>query len=74
MANIPVNSTVSTIIAPASITGSFAGFSVLTDSADFTALKDANGNLLSNITFPHGFIPMFITSASLSAGSIFIYS
>jgi len=73
MANIPVNSTALTIIDGSSTTGSFAGFSVLTDSANFAALKDANGNLLSNITFETGFVPMFITSASLSTGTIFIY-
>jgi len=74
MANIPVNSTVSTVIGPASITGSFAGFSVLTNSASFSGLKDSNGNLLSNVTFGSGFVPMFVTSASVIGGNIFIYS
>lgn len=72
MANIPVNPLAKYVRNPASATGSFAGISVLTDSATLD-MKDANGSLLSSLTLPYGYYPMFITSASVSVGEIFLY-
>ena len=82
MANIPVNATATLLKQGESITGSFAGFTVLPNStsspqsqvAHFKGLKDGNGNSLmlsgSNLFFlaGHGY-PIFITSASLDATS-----
>jgi hypothetical protein len=75
MATIPVNPSAALLSGSASITGSFAGFSVA-QSVTFTALKDANGTNLagSGLTFASGVtIPLFVTSASISAGAILLY-
>jgi hypothetical protein len=75
MATIPVNPSATLLSGSASITGSFAGFSVA-QAVTFTALKDANGTNLagSGLTFTSGAtIPLFITSASISAGAILLY-
>ena len=75
MANIPVNPSAALLSGSASITGSFAGFSVA-QAVTFTGLKDANGtNLVGNgLTFASGAtIPLFVTSASISAGAILLY-
>jgi hypothetical protein len=80
MANIPVNSSGAILSAGSSITGSFAGFVVLSNStptvanniANITALKDGNGNLTSGsalFVYAGTKVEMFITSASLAAGS-----
>jgi hypothetical protein len=75
MANIPSNPYASLLSGSGSITGSFAGFSVA-QAVTFTALKDANGTNVvgSGLTFPTGVtIPLFVTSASISAGAILLY-
>ena len=82
MANIPVNVTAILIKQGESITGSFAGFTVLPNSsttpqgqvAHFTGLRDGNGGSLmqsgSNLFFTAGqTYPLFVTSASLDASS-----
>ena len=82
MANIPANPTAILIKGGLSITGSFAGFSVLPNSsttpqgqvAHFLGLKDANGASLmgsgSNLYFTAGqTYPIYVTSASLDATS-----
>jgi hypothetical protein len=82
MANIPANSTAVLLPQGQSITGSFAGFSVLPNSpttpqgqvAHFTGLRDGNGVSLlrsgSSLFFTAGqTYPIFVTSASLDATS-----
>jgi len=82
MANIPANSTAVLLPQGQSITGSFAGFSVLPNStttpqnqvAHFKGLRDGNGVSLmgsgSNLYFTAGHTyPIFVTSASLDATS-----
>jgi len=60
MATIPVNPAAALLSGSASITGSFAGFSVA-QAVTFTGLKDANGTNVagSGLTFASGLI--FIT-------------
>jgi hypothetical protein len=75
MANIPVNAT--GIISTSSVTGSYAGFTVISGSATFTGLKDANGTSLAttNWIIPAGVtIPIFVTSASISTGAVLFYN
>ena len=75
MANIPVNST--GIVSTTSITGSFGGFTVVSGSATFTGLKDANNNSLAstNWIIPSGTtVSLIITSASLSSGAVLFYT
>jgi len=76
MANIPVNAIGTLLSGSASVTGSFAGFTVA-QAVTFTGLKDANGNSLAGsggLTFASGFtVPLFVTSASISAGAIILY-
>ena len=76
MANIPVNAT--GIVSTTSVTGSFAGFTVVSGSATFTGLKDINGSSLTaaaNWVIPAGVtIPYYITSASLSSGAVLFYT
>jgi len=75
MANIPVNST--GIVSTTSITGSFGGFTVVSGSATFTGLKDANNNSLAstNWIIPSGTtVPLIVTSASLSSGAVLFYT
>lgn len=82
MANIPANPTAVLLKAGGSITGSFAGFTVLpitttapqTQVAHFNGLRDAEGASLmqsgSSLFFIAGFTyPIFITSASLDSTS-----
>lgn len=74
MANIPVNAT--GVVTTTSVTGSYAGFTVVSGSATFTSLKDANGSNLAttNWIIPAGVtVPIFITSASLSTGAVLFY-
>jgi hypothetical protein len=74
MANIPVNAL--GVVTTTSITGSFAGFTVVSGSATITGLKDANGSELTATDWiiPAGTtIPIYVTSASLSAGAILLY-
>jgi hypothetical protein len=74
MANIPVNST--GIVTTSSITGSFAGFTVVSGSATFTSLKDYQGTNLAttNWIIPAGTtVPIYVTSASLSSGAVLFY-
>ena len=69
------NGTISTT----SVTGSFAGFTVVSGSAIFTGLKDYSNNNVSTSsialwTLPVGTtVPLYITSASLSAGAVIFY-
>jgi hypothetical protein len=75
MANLPVNPSAALLSGSASISGSFAGFSVA-QAVTFTGLKDSNGTNVvgSGLTFPTGVtIPLFVTSASISSGAILLY-
>ena len=82
MANIPANPTAILLKQGGSITGSFAGFSILPIStstpqgqvAHFNGLRDGNGSSLmqsgSSLFFTAGqTYPLFVTSASLEATS-----
>ena len=74
MANIPVNAL--GVVTTTSVTGSYAGFTVVSGSATITGLKDANGVELTSTDWviPAGFtIPIYVTSASLSSGAILLY-
>jgi hypothetical protein len=74
MASIPANST--GIVSTTSVTGSFGGFTVVSGSATFTGLKDANNNSLAttNWIIPAGTtVPLIVTSASLSSGAVLFY-
>ena len=75
MANIPVNPT--GIVTTTAVTGSFAGFTVVSGSATITGLRDAYGAELTSTDWiiPAGFtIPIFVTSCSLSSGAILLYN
>ena len=75
MANIPANPT--GIVSSTSVTGSFAGFTVVSGSATFTGLRDVYGNNLAttNWVIPPGHtVPIFLTSASLSTGAVLFYT
>jgi hypothetical protein len=75
MANIPVNAT--GIVSTTSVTGSYAGFTVVSGSATFTGLKDANNVPLANPSWviPAGVtVPIYVTSASLSSGAVLFYN
>ena len=74
MANIPANAT--GVVTTTSVTGSFAGFTVVSGSATITGLKDANNSELAATDWiiPAGTtIPLIVTSASLSSGAILLY-
>ena len=74
MANIPANAI--GVVTTTSVTGSFAGFTVVSGSATITGLKDANNSELAatNWILPAGTtIPLIVTSASLSSGAILLY-
>jgi len=78
MANTAFN-TLGTI-STTSVTGSFAGFTVVSGSATFSGLKDYAGNNVSTgsvalwTAIPVGTtVPLFVTSASLSAGAVVFY-
>ena len=73
MANIPANPTATK--ATASITGSYAGFTVADTAITFSALIDANGNDLGSLSFPSGTtVPLFVTSASFTGGPAIFYT
>jgi len=75
MANIPVNANAVLLSGSTSITGSFGGFTVA-QAVTFTGLKDYYGNSLagSGLTFASGVtVPLYVTSASISAGAILLY-
>ena len=74
MANIPVNPT--GVVTTTSITGSYAGFTVVSGSATFTGAKDSSGATLTTPwVVPAGFtVPIYITSASLSSGAVLFYN
>ena len=74
MANLPVNP--SGIVSTTSVTGSYAGFTVVSGSATFIGVKDANGATLTTPwVVPAGFtVPIYITSASLSSGAVLFYN
>ena len=66
------------VVSTSSVTGSFAGFTVVSGSATFTGLKDANGVNLASIASPlivsaGVTYPIFVTSASLSSGAVLFY-
>lgn len=70
------NGTISTT----SVTGSFAGFTVVSGSATFAGLRDYAGNNVSTSSIalwtniPVGTtVPIYITSASLSTGAVVFY-
>jgi hypothetical protein len=70
------NGTISTT----SVTGSFAGFTVVSGSATFTGLRDYAGNNVSTgsialwTALPVGTtVSLYITSASLSTGAVVFY-
>jgi hypothetical protein len=74
MANIPANAI--GVVTTTSVTGSFAGFTVVSGSATITGLKDANNSELAATDWilPAGTtIPLIVTSASLSSGAILLY-
>ena len=74
MANIPVNATAILVTGPTSVTGSFAGFTVLSDTT-FSGLIDANGGFIPSINFlALQTIPLFVTSASISSGDVLFYT
>jgi len=76
MATIPVNPTATLLSGSASVTGSFAGFTVA-QAVTFTGLKDANGTELAGggLTFASGMtVPIYVTSASISAGAVLLYN
>jgi hypothetical protein len=76
MATIPVNATATLLSGSSSVTGSFAGFTVA-QAVTFSGLKDATGvNIAgSGLTFPTGVtVPIYVTSASISAGAILLYN
>ena len=78
MANTAYN-TIGTL-STGSVTGSFAGFTVVSGSATFTGLRDYNGTNVSTSSIalwtniPVGTtVPLYITSASLSSGAVVFY-
>ena len=80
MTNIPVNANAVVLSGSGALTGSFGGFTVV-EATTFTGLKDYYGNTLAsgsaavgNLRFPAGVtVPLYITSASISAGSVLFY-
>jgi hypothetical protein len=77
MANIPINTSALAVSGSGAITGSFAGFTVPT-SVTFTALKDANNTVLATPANPlvfgaSSFVPLNVTSASISLGAAIFY-
>ena len=78
MANTAFNT--SGIISTTSVTGSFAGFTVVSGSATFSGLKDYSGTNISTggvalwTDIPVGTtVPLYVTSASLSSGAVVFY-
>jgi len=72
MATIPTNS--SATKATASITGSYAGFTVANAAVTFSALIDSQGHNLGSISFPAGVtVPLTVTSASFTGGPVIFY-
>ena len=75
MANIPVNSYAVLLSGSGAVSGSFAGFTVA-QAVTFNGLKDYFGNSIagSGLSFPTGVtVPLFVTSASITAGAILLY-
>ena len=75
MANIPVNTNAVLLSGSGAVTGSFAGFTVA-QAVTFNGLKDYYGNSLAGtgLNFPSGTtVPLYVTSASISAGAILLY-
>jgi hypothetical protein len=76
MANIPANAYAVSISGSGTLTGSYVGFTAL-QATTFTALKDANGNLLTAagaLTVAAGAtVPLLVTSASISSGAALFY-
>jgi hypothetical protein len=71
---IPVNAT--GLVTTTSVTGSYAGFTVVSGSATITGLKDTNNSELAATDWiiPAGTtISLVVTSASLSSGAILLY-
>lgn len=80
MANTNFNITGTILRDTQSISGAFSGFTVVSGSATFAALKDYEGNQLStgstgvSWTLPVGTtINMYVSSASLSSGGVVFY-
>jgi hypothetical protein len=76
MATIPVNPSATLLSGSASVTGSFAGFTVA-QAVTFTGLRDANSVDIagSGLTFTSGTtVPIYVTSASISSGVILLYN
>jgi hypothetical protein len=76
MATIPVNGQAISISGSGAVTGSYAGFTVA-QAATFTGLKDSRDNNLAAggaLTFGTGVtVPLYVTSASISAGAVIFY-
>lgn len=77
MANVPANGIGVPLSGSASITGSYCGFTVTT-ATTFTGLKDGFGNIIASPSSPLVFsntatIPLYVISASISAGSVIFY-
>jgi hypothetical protein len=78
MANTAFNT--NGIISTTSVTGSFAGFTVVSGSATFSGLRDYSGTNVSTgsvalwTNLPVGTtVPLYVTSASLSSGAVVFY-
>ena len=68
------------IISTTSVTGSFAGFTVVSGSATFSGLRDysstnvSTGSIALWTNIPVGTtVPLYVTSASLSSGAVVFY-
>ena len=75
MANIPYNAYASLVKDNGSITGSFGGFTAISQSV-FTGLRDGSGGAVisSAIIVAAGTtVPLFTTSASISSGAVLFY-
>jgi len=75
MANIPYNAYTSLVKDNGSITGSFGGFTAISQSV-FTGLRDGSGGAVisSAIIVAAGTtVPLFTTSASISSGAVLFY-
>jgi hypothetical protein len=76
MANIPYNAYASLVKDNGSITGSFGGFTAISQSV-FTGLRDGSGGaVISNTTIivaAGTTVPLFTTSASISSGAVLFY-
>jgi hypothetical protein len=78
MANIPVNNGAFSVSGSGAVTGSFAGFTV-PSAVVFSALKDANNAVIATPATPltfgaNSFVPLTVTSASISSGAVIFYN